>query len=247
MRLKTAYNEHPAFTKTVMDIESFNKTAPAVKEIALTHQSTGVVAVVDFNKNLTMACCVCYKKDTDGNPTSILVNTSVLELKPASVGVAMTTSFPFVCPAEEMPGIAISGAKLTRDQMAGTSLSGNVKMGTMSRVMILPHGKTVIEGYAIDKLDEFETVYGREAGEWLRAVLHASRDFVTMCELFNRVNETQLLEVHLGLDAAKVLITLDHPCVCFSNVNEDTNPEIEAGTQQNHHVSSLVFEDKLNT
>ena len=95
MRLKTAYNEHPAFTKTVMDIESFNKAAPAVKEIALTHQSTGVVAVVDLNKNLTMACCVCYKKDANGNPTSTLVSASVLELKPASVGVAMTTSFPF--------------------------------------------------------------------------------------------------------------------------------------------------------
>ena len=213
MRLKTAYNEHPAFTETVMNIASFNKTAPAVKEIALTHQSTGVVAVVDLNKNLTMACCVCYKKDTNGNPTSILVNTSVLELKPASVGVAMTTSFPFVCPAEEMPGVAISGAKLTRDQTAGTSLSGNVKMGTMSRVMLLPHGKTVIEGYAIDKLDEFETVYGREAGEWPRAVILASSDFATMCELFTRVNDAQLLDVHLGRDAANVLITLDHPCV----------------------------------
>ena len=208
MRLKDAYSAHPGFTETVMNIRTFNKTAPAFKEIAFTHQSRGVVALVNLNKNLTMACCVCFKKDTGGNTTSILVNTSVFELKRASVEVAMITSFPFMCPAEEMPGVALSRAKLTREQLAGTNLSGNMKMGTMSRAILLPHGKTVIEGYAIDKLDEFETVYGREAGEWPRAVILASSDFATMCELFTRVNDAQLLDVHLGRDAANVLITL---------------------------------------
>ena len=156
-----------------------------------------MVALVDLNKNLTMACCVWFKKDTNGNATSILVNKSAFELKPASVGVTVITSLPFVCPAEEMPGVALSGAKLTREQLAGTNLSGNMKMGTMSRAILLPHGKPVIEGCAIDKLDEFETIYGREAGEWLRAVLRASRDFNTICKLFTRVNDAQLLDVHL--------------------------------------------------
>ena len=40
-------------------------------------------------------------------------------------------------------------------------------MGAISRAIPLPHGKSIIEGYANDKLDEFKDEYEEEAGDWL--------------------------------------------------------------------------------
>ena len=61
MRLKTSDNAHPGFPETMLSIRNFNKTAPDFKEMVFVYGSTGIVAMVDLNMQLTMACAVYYK------------------------------------------------------------------------------------------------------------------------------------------------------------------------------------------
>ena len=161
MRLKTPYNAHPGFTETMLSIWNFNKTSPNFKEMVCTHQATRAVAMVDMNIQLTMPCCVYYKKNDEGTTTSIFLNRSVVELKLGLTGTGMSGSFPILCAVEGMPDIAMSGTNITRKQIEGSNLTGPVKLGAMSSAIPLPHGKSIIEGYGSDKLDEFEDEYGK--------------------------------------------------------------------------------------
>ena len=96
MLLKTAYNAHPVFEETMLTLKKFNKTSPKFREMMFTHHSTGTVAMLDLNLQLTMSCGVYCKKNIEWATTSILLPRSVVELKPGLTGASMSESFPIL-------------------------------------------------------------------------------------------------------------------------------------------------------
>ena len=76
---------------------------------------TGAVAVVSSDRRLTMHVSPSFKR-TDGEVSSVFLNSSNTELAPVRAGVNLLANFPFIASRCNMPAFAVNGDEITNAQ-----------------------------------------------------------------------------------------------------------------------------------
>ena len=125
---------------------------------------TGAVVVDSPDRRLAMHVSLSFKR-TDGEVSSVFLNSSNIELAPARVRVNLLTNFPFIASRRNMPAFAVKGDEITNAQAQEVELEeSHMHITALPRCCPIDYHKTWVEG---DTLEQgFEETFESEFYPW---------------------------------------------------------------------------------
>ena len=161
-QFQTAYTERRSATEGP-PVLAFSNGDEGTRELYVLSAMSGLVAIVEPNKHLTMKIAPIYKR-VNGALRHVLLNSSNTELAPCMAGPAMMEHFVTIASRREAPSFALKGEPLTVELFtdSGMAHSANMHLIALPRTMPCGYGKEWIEGSIQDPsvVDRFEAQYG---------------------------------------------------------------------------------------
>ena len=111
-------------------------------------------------------------KRTDGEVSSVFLNSSNTELAPARAGVNLLATFPFVARRCDIPAFTVKGGEITNAQVQEVEMEdSHMHIAALPRWCPIGYNKKWMEGYIFEQSFEeaFELEIGAERGQWLKA------------------------------------------------------------------------------
>jgi hypothetical protein len=205
--------------------DQFCSTTPELRELYIMSDMTGAVAVVSSDRRLTMHVSPSFKR-TDGEVSSVFLNSSNTELAPARAGVNLLANFPFIASRRDMPTFAIKGDKITSAQAQEVELEeSNMHIGALPRCCPIGYHKKWVEGDIFEQGFEetFESEFGVERGQWLKAVKTAFTRETTVSRLCASMQVADVLSQHFGPKYASSKVKMTGPDVLMHSINRTSN------------------------
>jgi hypothetical protein len=125
-------------------------------------------------------------KRTDGDVSSVFLNSSNIELAPERAGVNLLINFPFIASCRDVPAFAVKGKKITNAQAQEVKLDeSHMYIVALPRCCPINYHKKWVEGDIFEQGFEetSKSEFGLERGQWLRAMKAAFTRETTMSRL----------------------------------------------------------------
>jgi hypothetical protein len=91
-------------------------------------------------------------KRTDGEISSVFLNSSNTELAPARAGVNLLANFPFVASRRDVPSFAVRGEEITNAQAQEVEMEdSHMHIAALPRCCPIGYNKKWMEGYIFEQ------------------------------------------------------------------------------------------------
>jgi hypothetical protein len=167
-------------------------------------------------------------KRTDGEISSVFLNSSNTELAPARAGVNLLANFPFVASRRDVPSFAVRGEEITNAQAQEVEMEdSHMHIAALPRCCPIGYNKKWMEGYIFEQGFEeaFESEYGVERGQWLKAVKAAFTRETIVSKLCASMQVADVLSKHFGPNFASSKVTMGGPDVLVYSINRTSNQD----------------------